>query len=120
MKTTETCEYKDLNELCQSVRTLLWDGEFEKGTMMVCKAMCMYPHSPEPHNLMGLLLERTGDHVTAMKHYRVAWDLDPSYRPARQNMTRCGNLAPEKYAFDESDCEDSTPVKRHKTILKEN
>lgn len=48
--------------------------------------------APQPHNLMGLWLEAQGDQLGAMKHYRAACDLDPTYRPAAANLDRLGRL----------------------------
>lgn len=64
------------------------------------------PHAPEPHNLMGIILENENDHIGAMKHFRAAWALDPTYLPARFNMEQYGRFsAVERVdAYDESDC----------------
>ncbi len=35
--------------------------------------------------------EMQGNHLMAMKHFRVAWDLEPTYLPARQNLEVFGN-----------------------------
>ena len=48
--------------------------------------MAENPHCAIPHNLMGILLEKEANHVLAMKHFRAAYALDPTYIPARYNM----------------------------------
>lgn len=40
--------------------------------------------------------------MTAMKHFRAAWALDPTYLPARQNMDSF--YPSDKWAYNESDC----------------
>lgn len=95
----------NLDILCGTVRTLLVQNEYEECEMLVSDAMCKYPHSPEPHNLFGVILEKEGDHTRAMKHFRAAWALDPTYMPARCNLDNYGNFFFRgKYAIDESDC----------------
>ncbi|MBE6904804.1 MAG: hypothetical protein E7476_00790 [Ruminococcaceae bacterium] len=96
---------KELNELCAAVRECAYTGEYQKCKNLIFDAMGKHPHAPEPHNLLGVLLEKEGDHLTAMKHFRAAWALDPTYLPARQNLDSFGTFFSKgKYAFDESDC----------------
>ena len=62
------------------------------------------PHAPEPHNLMGIILENENDHIGAMKHFRAAWALDPTYLPARFNMEQYAGFSAvgRMDAYDES------------------
>jgi hypothetical protein len=63
------------------------------------------PHAPEPHNLLGMLLENQGDHLLAMKHFRAAWALEPTYLPARYNLEVYGTFFSKGAgAYDEEDC----------------
>lgn len=95
----------ELTALCGTIRKLVEQSEYQKGELLIKGAIGKYPHAPEPHNLLGLLLERKGDHLTAMKHFRAAWALDPTYLPAQQNMDYFGSFYPSgKWAYDESDC----------------
>lgn len=52
------------------------------------QAIGLDPSRPEAFNLFGVLHELTGSRTDAMKYYRVALDLDPTYKPASQNLTR--------------------------------
>jgi len=54
----------------------------------VSKAIADDPGQPEAYNLLGALLEITGDWVAAQKFYRAALDLDPTYKPASANLER--------------------------------
>jgi hypothetical protein len=45
-------------------------------------------HAPEIHNLLGALAELTGDLGLAGKHYRAAFALEPTYKPAIRNLDR--------------------------------
>lgn len=105
MKTrNERTSKGELDVLCASVRALVSDGAYESCIEPICKAMEKYPHAPEPHNLLGIILEKTGDHLTAMKHFRAAWALDPTYLPANHNLTTYGSFfSYGRCAFDETD-----------------
>jgi len=98
-------EKQSLMSLCGSVRDLVKKGDFSNAEQLVIHALGDYPHAAEPHNLLGVLLEKQWDHLTAMKHFRAAWALDPTYKPARQNLENYGTLFSTGYcAYDESDC----------------
>jgi hypothetical protein len=92
-------------DLCSQVRKLIKNREFESCYKMVTEEMKNSPHAPEPHNLLGMLLEKEDNHSLAMKHFRAAWALDPTYLPARYNlevygMSFYGGLG----AYDREDC----------------
>lgn len=96
---------KELFELCDTVRKLVAQNKFIECKVPIQDAMAKYPHAPQPHNLIGIVLEMEGDHMTAMNHFRAAWALDSTYIPARFNMKRFGSFSPKgKCAFDETDC----------------
>ena len=76
----------ELINLCNRVREYLAQRQFRACSEDICYAMYLHPDAPEPHNLMGLMLEKKNDHLGAMKHFRAALDLDPTYLPARENM----------------------------------
>ena len=93
-----------LDTLCSRVRESVNKGDFESCYSWVRQAMADYPDAPQPHNLMGILLEKDGNHSGAMKHFRAAWALDPTYTPAEQNMqTYATFFSTGRCAFDESD-----------------
>lgn len=100
-----------LTALCSDIKREIAGKRYDHAecALRIAKAMEQYPDAPEPHNLLGILLEESGDHRGAMKHFRAAWALDPGYRPAHFNMESLGGFFPEdfsvkKYAFDDSDC----------------
>lgn len=47
---------------------------------------------PEYHNLLGVIAERCEDTSLACKHYRAAYALDPSYKPALNNIERVTHI----------------------------
>ena len=82
------------------------ERRYEECEAMLCAAMFEYPHDAIPHNLMGLLLESKGFHADAMKHFRAAYALDPSYKPAKWNLDCFGSFTMhQQCAYFENDCE---------------
>lgn len=98
---------KAIDQLCEDVRTMLGDGKFQECEKAIYNAMYKYPHAAAPHNLLGIYLEKTGDHIEAMRHFRAACDLEPTYRPAEQNLIVYGTFCPGRKvcAFSLKDCE---------------
>ncbi len=52
------------------------------------QAMLISPHSPVVHNLYGIFEELLMEANLACKHYRAAYALDPTYKPAIRNLER--------------------------------
>lgn len=97
----------ELAALCQSAKRLITKGKYQEGRLLVGEMLQRFPEAPEPHNLLGLLWEREGDERAAMRHFRAAWALDPSYLPARYNMERLGSFFQAKGtkpAYTPRDC----------------
>lgn len=96
----------EITALCLTVKALNQQHEYQKSEVLIAQAMGQYPHAPEPHNLMGILLESYGDHPKAMKHFRAAWALDPTYLPARVNLNQYADMygTDRTYVYVEEDC----------------
>lgn len=95
----------ECKEICMRVRTLMKDHAYEQCYKIITETMKKYPHAPHPHNLLGMLLENEGKHLLAMKHFRAAWALDPTYLPARYNLEVYGTFFIAKQGvYDESEC----------------
>ncbi|MEG1180488.1 MAG: hypothetical protein RSD39_00495, partial [Oscillospiraceae bacterium] len=96
---------KKLMESIAQAKEYIIKGEFKKCEKLLRQTMGDFPHEAAPHNLMGLLCEKKCDHLTAMKHFRAAWSLDPTYVPAVKNLEAFGQIFSEKvYFYDENDC----------------
>ena len=106
MKTTQVItRCKELNDLCSDVRKLVQTGSYDKCEELIFKAMVKYPNAPQPHNLLGVILEKVGNHTEAMKHFRASWALDSTYAPACENLSAYGTIhSRRRCAYDESDC----------------
>ena len=99
-----------LDALCNRVRESVKHGEYDSCYQWIREAMADYPDAPHPHNLMGIILEKQGNHPGAMKHFRAAWALDPTYTPAEQNLkTYATFYGSGRCAFDESDFAQEDP-----------
>lgn len=75
-------EYIDL------AKKALKEGEYLLAEEKMKKAMNEDPHSPIVHNLYGILEELIKEDNLAHKHYRAAYALDPTYKPAQRNLER--------------------------------
>ena len=100
-------EQSAMQLLTTRVRALIAQRHFSEAEDEAAQAMTAAPHDAQPHNLMGIIAEGCNDHVQAMKHFRAAWALDPTYRPARINMERYGSFSGQmpRPVFDETECE---------------
>jgi len=94
-----------LSEVIAQARTLIGNNDFRGCEKLLRRAMSDYPDAAVPHNLMGLMYEKKNDHVKAMKHFRAAWALDPTYVPAQMNLDNFGTMFAARipFTFDESD-----------------
>lgn len=76
----------ELGDLIARAREMISQREYDACEALLATAMFQNPHSAVPHNLMGLLLEKKRNHEDAMKHFRAANALDPTYAPSRWNL----------------------------------
>lgn len=67
-------------------------GHFDAALEQVKRAIAKDAARPEAFNLLGVIHELRHERSTAMKNYRIALDLDPTYEPAHTNMNQ--SLAP--------------------------
>ena len=59
----------EIRKICNEVRELVKDGAYEECYLLLKSIIGKYPHAPEPHNFFGILLEKEGNHLLAMKHF---------------------------------------------------
>ncbi|MEA4966256.1 MAG: hypothetical protein VB055_10585 [Oscillospiraceae bacterium] len=97
---------KDLVSTIVQAKELISEKKYPECEALICAAMLEYPHDAVPHNLMGLMLESENSHVEAMKHFRAAYSLDPTYQPSLWNMECYGSYTmPHPCAYFQHDCE---------------
>ena len=101
----------ELLDLCLRIKELTAENDLSLSKKIIYQAMSEYPDNPEPHNLLGLVLEKENNHVLAMKHFRAALDLDETYYPARENLNKYGT-----FHSNGSDCFSSLDCKTSETL----
>lgn len=62
--------------------------DYELALISIKQAGLENQNLPEYHNLLGVIAEHHDDLGLACKHYRAAYALDPSYKPALNNLDR--------------------------------
>jgi len=101
----QTQSNDEIQKFCDIIRKLLLQHSYDDCEHHIIQIMKKFPHAPEPHNLYGVVLEKRGDHLLALKHFRAALSLDPSYLPALHNLETYATLFSHgTYEIDESDC----------------
>lgn len=83
--TEATSEYQSS---LKSAKNLARKREFDNAIAQAKKAIGSDPSQPEAFDLLGQLQETLGDFDSAIKNYRVAIDLDPTYQPAKDHLDR--------------------------------
>lgn len=66
--------------------------DYELALISIKEAGLENQNLPEYHNLLGVIAEHCNDISLACKHYRAAYALDPSYRPALNNIERVSHF----------------------------
>jgi DNA-binding NtrC family response regulator len=78
-------------------KRFITDRRFAEATAQIKQAVGEEPGKPEAFNLLGVLLELEGNRIEAQKNYRAALALDPTYRPADDNLRRSVGITPEDH-----------------------
>jgi DNA-binding NtrC family response regulator len=87
-KAVDYVSYMELAKRC------VGDRHFDAAIEHVRRAISLDPSRPEAFNLLGALLEIRKNILEAQKYYRAALSLDPTYKPARDNLDRSTRLRP--------------------------
>lgn len=98
-------EMEEKNKQLKAAISLLKSDKLDECEALLESLISRYSHSPEPHNLFGILYEKMGQHALAMKYFRAALDFDPNYLPARHNLDHYGTFYSKGFcAYEEKDC----------------
>lgn len=93
---------------CLEMKKLICSGKSQEAIQIICNFMSKHPNSAIPHNLLGIIYEKKCNHILAMKHFRAAWCLDPTYLPARENISNFSSFeSMHRFFYEESDCSKS-------------
>ncbi|MEB3359002.1 MAG: response regulator [Synechococcales bacterium] len=76
------------DELIIMARRCAQRQDFDSARQFIGEALKRSPHRPEGLTLLGQITEYLGDFLEALKLYRAALELDPTYQPARENLDR--------------------------------
>ncbi|MCC3866911.1 tetratricopeptide repeat protein [Terrisporobacter mayombei] len=95
--------YVDKNSINSTIDKAIYYLKINDYNSAICKikeAMIEDLSSGRIHNLLGIYYEKQRDYNRAIKHYRVASDLDPTFIASRKNLERIGSfryLCNDKY-----------------------
>jgi len=78
----------DYRVLIELAKRHITDRDFAVARETIRKAIAADPGQPEAYNLLGALIEIKGDGLLAQKFYRMALDIDPTFKPASANLDR--------------------------------
>ncbi|OGO78912.1 MAG: hypothetical protein A2Y23_00195 [Clostridiales bacterium GWB2_37_7] len=81
-------EYSSFEKYLYKAVNALQEKEYDTAREHIKHAMIENYQAPEVHNLFGILAEFTGDLSLAGKHFRAAYALEPTYKPAIKNLER--------------------------------
>lgn len=116
----QIAENLDMQELIHQIKDQLQLYPTVNCEQRIALAMQQYPHSPIPHNLMGIVLWKRNEPLRAMQHFRAAAALAPTYIPARCNLELCTSLnSSGSFAYEEQDCSLPQPVNPWKVVWDE-
>ena len=88
---TEATESESVSEYKASLKAALnfaRKRNFDNAIAQTKKAIGSDPSQPDAFDLLGQLQETLGDFNSALKNYRVAISLDPTYEPAKKHLER--------------------------------
>lgn len=85
-------KFKDYESLIVRAKAAINQRDFSLAENLLQKANNIKSERPEPFNLLGVLAEVRGDSSQAMKMYRAALDIDPTYKPAQENLERSSDF----------------------------
>lgn len=75
-------------EHLQLAKLAITERHFDLAAQHLRQALSVEPERAEAFNLLGALDEIAGNRIAAIRNYRAALALDPTYEPARTNLNR--------------------------------
>ncbi len=81
----------DYPALIELTKRHITDRNFAAARETARKPIAADPGKPEAYNLLGVLFEIGDDRLEALKFYRAALDIDPTFKPAGANLDRAGS-----------------------------
>ena len=87
-ETLDIVKSHDYESFIELAKGCVAERHFEAASEHVKKAISIDSSRPEAFNFLGALYEVQGDKLEAQKNYRAALSLDPTYKPAQDNLSR--------------------------------
>lgn len=91
---------EEFADLIGRAKTALSQHDPDTALAYLRRAVSIDPRSAEAHDLLGLAAEIRGDRAEALRMYRTALALEPSYRPSLANLERATKIQYEPPALD--------------------
>lgn len=85
-------DFKNHEETLIKAKSAIKNRELSYAENILRNACIINNTSPEAFNLLGIIEEYRGDSKQAMKMYRAALDIDPTYKPAQENLERSSDI----------------------------
>lgn len=82
----------DIEAILIKAKSAIEERELSYAESILRNANIVDNNRPETLNLLGIIAEFRGDSKQAMKMYRAALDIDPTYKPAQENLERSSDL----------------------------
>lgn len=93
---SEDYEAESFSEFLNMAKAEINNHNYDKAVELLKKATSIDPEKPEPFNLLGIIYEMRNNQPEAMKMYRTALSLDPTFTPANENLDRAGDMTSSK------------------------
>ncbi len=84
----------DYTTFIELAKRCVGDRHFDAAIEHLRSAIALEPGRAEAFNLLGALMEIKGNRYEAQKNFRAAISLDPSYKPALENLQRSTTWKP--------------------------
>jgi Flp pilus assembly protein TadD len=85
---------QDYGSCIELAKRCVADRHFEAAAEHVKKAISLDSARPEAFNFLGAVYEIQGNKLEGQKNYRAALSLDPTYKPAQENLSRSTGARP--------------------------
>jgi len=93
--------------------------DYDKAYEYLKKAVGIETAKPEPYNIMGALHELKNELTEALKMYRAAIAIDPTYKPAESNLRRATEWKYTQIGINLGEEQADEGVKAHKSANEE-
>jgi DNA-binding response OmpR family regulator len=87
-ETLDIVKSHDYESFIELAKGCVAERHFDAAAEHVKKAISIDSSRPEAFNFLGALYDVQGNKLEAQKNYRAALSLDPTYKPAQNNLSR--------------------------------